>query len=526
VDGYVSFVLHSHMPYVRRNGTFPVGEDWLYQVMSETYIPLLGMLAQLQGESLGMCLALTMTPVLCEQLADPYINERFVSYLKVMREHAADDVRDFEYFSDNERKALAQGYGEEFRRKLMAYTAIGGDLLGAIASFEDEGMIETIASCATHAFLPGLGDMRSVREQVLLGIESHERHLGVRPRGFWLPECAYRQGIEELLEGEGIEYFIVDSTALAGKPAGRPYTVGDSRVVALARSDSAHADVWDESTGYPTDATYLDSTKYYHGSGLHYWKVSGQDVDIEHKAVYSPDPAKARALDHAGHFIRDLASEIEMLNGTSRDRGTPETRWVDPPIVMACYDTEFFGHGWKEGFYWLELTLRSLAAFESMRLTLPSRFLRENAEREEVSLLPTTWGTGRDDSTWFNDSTVTMWAQLRGAEARLDELLASEAAGKGPVARRMLKQAAREVLLLESSDWPYMVAKDRARDYANERFEAHLRRFAELADGLEGEGGKSAETALDEIEEADNIFAGLDLNVVSGHGGPRGAEGS
>jgi 1,4-alpha-glucan branching enzyme len=524
MDGYVSLVLHSHMPYVRKNGSFPVGEDWLYQVMSETYIPLLGMLAQLEGEALGECLALTMTPVLCEQLADPYINERFVTYLKVMREHSAGDIRDFEYFADVERKRLAEEYSEEFRRKLMAYAAIGGDILGAIASFEDEGMIETIASCATHAFLPGLPDMRSVREQVLLGISSHERHLGVRPKGFWLPECAYREGIEELLAEQGIDYFIVDSSSLGGRPAGRPYAVGGGPVVALARSDTAHADVWDEVTGYPTDASYLDSTKYYHNSGLHYWKVSGQDVDIEHKAVYEPDPARARALDHAGHFIGDLSSEIASLDEASREVDAGR-RWVAPPIVMACYDTEFFGHGWKEGFYWLELTLRSLAAFESMRLSLPSHFLRDNKEREAVRLLPTTWGTDRDDSTWFNDLTEGMWNEVRAAETRLEKLLASPVGRHGPTSRRMLKQAAREVLLLESSDWPYMVAKDRARDYAIQRFHAHLERFAVLADGLEEEGGESAETALGEIEEADNIFAGLDLNVVSGHSGPMRAGG-
>ncbi|MHB8896328.1 MAG: glycoside hydrolase family 57 protein, partial [Candidatus Geothermincolia bacterium] len=402
--------MHTHMPYVRKNGAFPVGEDWLYQVMSETYIPLLGMLAQLEGEGIGACLALTLTPVLCEQLADPYIQQRFISYLKTMQDHAAGDIRDFEYFNDNARKALAEGFREDFRRKLMAFTAIGGDLLAAIASFEEEGQIETLGSCATHAFLPGLPDWRSVREQILLGIESHERHLGRRPKGFWVPECAYRRGIEELLASEGIEYFIVDSSALGGMPSGRPYSVGASKVAALARSDRAHEHAWDETTGYPTDGSYVDSTKYYDGSGLHYWRVTGGDVDIEHKEVYEPDVAKGRALDHAGHFISGMASEIQAAAERGRQgREDGSGRRVDPPLVLACYDTEFFGHGWKEGFYWLELTIRSLASFQSIRLTLPARFLEENAERERVELEETTWGTGRDDSTWLNPRTAWMW---------------------------------------------------------------------------------------------------------------------
>jgi len=524
MNGYFSLLLHTHMPYVRKNGAFPVGEDWLYQAMSETYLPLLGMLAQLEGEGIGPCLAMTMTPVLCEQLADPYIKDRFRAYLEVMQEHAKSDIRDFVYFSDDRRKALAEAHCEDFRRKLLAFVAIDGDLLGALASFEDEGMVETIASSATHAYLPGLGP-RAVREQVLLGIDAHRRHLGRQPKGFWLPECAYREGIEELLESEGIEYFVVDSSALGGRPAGRPYLVGGSRVAALARSDRAHANAWDEVTGYPTDDAYTDSTKYYHGSGLHYWRVTGPDVDIEAKEVYEQAPARIKALDHAGHYIRDLASEMASLREPD-PRGAEGAVWVDPPLVLACYDTEFFGHGWKEGIYWLELTLRSLGAFESIRLTLPSIFLGENLEREAVGLAETTWGTDRDASTWLNPGTEWMWESIRSAEARFAALIeALQGGGRSFLEARALKQTARELLLLESSDWPYMVAKDRAKDYAIQRFRTHLERFETLVNALESGEVEGIQTALSEIEEADNLFAKLDLGVVSGRGGPDGPEG-
>jgi len=171
------------MPYVRKNGVWPVGEDWLYQAMSETYLPLLGALAQLEGEGVGPCLAVTLTPVLCEQLADPYIQERFVAYLKTMREHTRKDIDDFTYFDDPARKALAEEYYDDFSRKLMAYLAIGSDILGAIASFEEQGLVETIASAATHPFLPGIGDERRVREQVAVGVESHRQTFGVQHRG-------------------------------------------------------------------------------------------------------------------------------------------------------------------------------------------------------------------------------------------------------------------------------------------------------------------------------------------------------
>jgi len=170
------------------------------------------------------------------------------------------------------------------------------------------------------------------------------------------------------------------------------------------------------------------------------------------------------------------------------------------------------------------VALRSLAAADTIKLTLPSIFLAENAERDRVDLAPTTWGTERDASTWINPSTEWMWADLGAAQARLDALLDSLGSDRpAPEVTRALLQARREVLLLESSDWPYMVAKDRARDYAIDRFRTHLERFKTLADALESGEVDGIETALSEIEEADNLFAQLDLGVVSGHKGPAGS---
>jgi 1,4-alpha-glucan branching enzyme len=278
-------------------------------------------------------------------------------------------------------------------------------------------------------------------------------------------------------------------------------------------------------TGYPTDDAYTDSTKYYHGSGLHYWRVTGPDVDIEAKEVYEQAPARIKALDHAGHFIREMASEMASLREPG-PRGAEGAAWVDPPLVLACYDTEFFGHGWKEGIYWLELTLRSLGAFESIRLTLPSIFLGENLEREAVGLAETTWGTDRDASTWLNPGTEWIWQSIRSSEARFTALMeARQGGGRNFLEARALKQTARELLLLESSDWPYMVAKDRAKDYAIQRFRTHLERFETLVNALESGEVEGIQTALSEIEEADNLFAKLDLGVVSGRGGPDGPEG-
>lgn len=516
MNGYFSLVLHTHMPYVRKNGSWPVGENWLYQVMSETYLPLLGMLAQLEDEGISPCLGITMTPVLCEQLADPYIRERFISHLEIMAEHTSGDIQDFIYFSDEKREALAEAYLEEYRRKLLAFVRMDGDLLGALAAFEGSGLVETIASAATHAFLPGLEDWRSVRNQVQLGIESHRRHLGVNPAGFWIPECAWREGLEDLLEAEGIRYMLLDPTALRGLPPNYACYAGSSRVAVLARSERAHRNAWDEDTGYPTDGRYLDSVKYYHGSGLHYWKVTAPGVSIEKKEVYEPMPARQRALEDASHFIDEV--ENELASAPRASDGAEGT-----PLVLASYDTEFFGHGWKEGIYWLEVTLRSMAGRPGVRMTTPSRYLEENPPSCSTRLQETTWGTGRDDSTWLNGDTAWMWEELDKAQRKFFKLPGPD--GEGALRDRALAQAARELLLLESSDWPYMVAKDRASEYAIERFRSHLERYGELAGALECEELEQIESRLCEIEDVDNIFAKLDLETVSGSGTEHDDEG-
>jgi 1,4-alpha-glucan branching enzyme len=512
MTGYFSLVLHTHLPYVRKNGAWPVGEDWLYQVMSETYIPLLGMLAQMENEDIRSCMGITMTPVLCEQLADRYVQDRFVEYLKVMTEHILDDINDFEYLSDAKRKALGEAYYQEYHRRMLAFLAIDGDLLGALASFEQAGLVEIIASSATHAFLPGLADWRSVRTQVLMGIESHRRRFGVNPAGFWIPECAFREGLQDLLACEGVRYVLVDPSALGGLPSTYPYYVGSSRTAAVARSERAHRNAWDERTGYPTDDLYMDSTKYYHGSGLHYWRVTGPQVRIEDKEIYQPAPAQARALDHARHFINAVSEELRAAplppgNGTGNGA---------QPLVLASYDTEVLGHGWKEGIYWLEVTVRSLEGSRDICMTTPSRYLEENPPRTSANLDLTTWGTNKDDSTWINAETGWMWEALQKSQQRLF-VLADYRHGSA-LEKRAVEQAAREVLLLESSDWPYMVAKNRAKEYSIQRFCAHLERFRRIADLLQAGDSDKLESMLGEIEEVDNIFARLDLETIFGEG--------
>lgn len=471
--------------------------------MEETYLPILGALSALENEGITDTLALTMTPVLCEQLADPYMQESFIDYLEMKGRLARSNASEFEKTGDMERLRIAEEYSKRFSRKKAAFEAIDGDIIGAFSFFEDAGLIEIIGSAATHAFLPGLADEHAVRKQISIGVESHQGHFGRAPRGFWVPECAYRNGVESHLESEGIVYILADNGAFPeGVPSTTPVLVGSSGVAALARSEAAHSLVWDERTGFPTGPTYLDTTKYYADSGLLYWSVTGLDVPIGEKAIYDPDAAMRTALDDVQRFIGSVTAELDGQDLSPA-----------PAVVLASFDTELFGHSWREGVYWLELLLRSLDLNTGFRTATPSTVL-SNRPLRSTHLLETTWGKNRDRSTWLNPGNDRMWQELHNAHELFLGLRSTPRDGE--LAARAVAQAARELLLMESSDWPFMVAMDRAGGYAKERFYAHLERFRAIVDALTGGKAGYLESGLPAVEEQDNIFRQLDSDRLLG----------
>lgn len=505
VSGSLLLVLHTHMPYVRKNGVFPVGEDWLYQVMSRTYLPLIRLLEELEISGRESCMALTMTPVLCEQLADEHIRRGFAEYLETMAGRAEDDARDFAYFSDPQREQMARGYAGGFREQSEFFEEIERDITGAIGRYCERGIIEAVSCSATHAFLQNQSEFGAVEHQVRLGIDSHRRHLGSNPRGFWIPELSYRSGLESVLESEGLSYMVVDFSSLGKLPRWCAYLAGESGVSAVPRSERAHMNVWDYRRGYPTHGDYMDTTRYYQGSGLLYWRVTGLEVPIEEKEIYVRSRGTERALEHAGHFLEEVGLELAEA---PRCGESGETE----PVVCACYDTEFFGHGWHEGFDWLRSVISRASSDDSLHLTTPAAYLEENPPDRRAELVETTWTDEHDDSSWVNPETEWMWSGLRGAQGRFAALRAS-GAGREPdsLTGRALDQAARELLLLESSDWPFMVARDRAKEYATQRFEAHLERFNMLADAIERATLEENTALLDGIEEVDRLFEWLDF---------------
>jgi 1,4-alpha-glucan branching enzyme len=555
--GAFTFVLHSHLPYARLAGRWPHGEEWIHEATAETYVPLLSVLYDLREEGVPFRITIGVTPILAEQLNDADIKDHFDQYIEERIEAAREDI---EYFSagehaDEHARFLAEWYVAWFERIKREYDdRFQRDLIGALRQLQDEGYIEITTSAATHAYLPLVGRDSTIQGQIATGKRSYERMFGRAPRGIWLPECAYRPayitdtgrkrpGIEYFLADEQIKVFFSEThTVTGGAPVGvaggdvigpygavkrryvipiskqpvhperpattfQPYYVADttyfpqeerhSGVVVLARNNRAGQQVWSAAWGYPGDFDYREFHRKASTSGIQYWRISGQEVDLGHKDWYHPDWAAYKVDQHAEHFAHLVADQIRHYHNETGKFG----------IVSTHYDTELFGHWWFEGVDWLGKVLRHLARNAEVELTTASAFISEHPPSEVLVLPESSWGAGGNHFVWDNNETHWMWQPIHEAEARM-QALADKYTDPSADERKVLNQIAREAVLLQSSDWPFLVTTGQAREYAIQRFSQHLERFNKLASNLES--GLTDTQLADELYEIDKIFPDID----------------
>jgi len=565
-DGSFALVLHAHLPYVLMHGVWPHGTDWLNEAAGECYIPLLNAFNNLAEDGLSANVTINISPVLVEQLADEGFKAGFVDYLDQRVEFAEENERDFHDTGRPEFERLAQvwrGYFEGVRRDFV--DRYKRDLVGAFRRLQDAGHIEIITCCATHGYLPLLSRDESVQAQVRVGVATYRRHFGREPRGIWLPECAYRPrykwtspldkdgksqpveraGVEEVVSDAGLRYFIVDSHLLkGGKPIGvyidrfealqrlwgqfseqykpreenrersphRTYVVSPDpsaeRTTAIfVRDPESALQVWSGEHGYPGDPWYLDFHKKHYPGGHRYWRVTDCKADLADKQRYEPDCIEDRIGSHAAHFAHLLRGILESDKLVKPGQG----------IVCAPFDAELFGHWWFEGPRWIEKLVRSLYAAGAVRPVTCSQYLAEQSPAEVVGLPEGSWGEGGFHWIWLNEWTEWTWRHIYECEEKFLALLAAHEAKTDPTLTELLRQAGRELLLLQSSDWQFLISTWHARDYAENRLAVHYNDFKRLAGAIEGyaAGGVLADrdrSYLEQVKMRDPVFAGLDLS--------------
>jgi 1,4-alpha-glucan branching enzyme len=519
VNDAFALVLHSHLPYARGAGRWPHGEEWVHEAILGTYLPLLGLLHDLRDANVGYRVTVGLTPTLLEQLADGDIDHRFVEYCDDQIRRAEQDTKRFGGNGETDRGALALFYLSLFRAHRDAYTRrFGHDLVGAFADLARTGHVEILTSAATHGYLPLL-DTASVYAQLAEGTRTTRRRTGVEPRGIWLPECAYAPGLEEILESFGLTHFFTDPSLLGGRrlvEAGhhfegrrsgaglearlvdpssvdmlRPYLVRASKVAAVTRHDTVSGQVWSAMMGYPGDPAYREFHRKDDTTGLRYWRVTDVHVDLGGKSTYSPGAAAERVRTHADHFV-------ELVRDTLARRPDPRSA----ALLTVTFDAELFGHWWFEGIDWLGRVLRELSARGPRPVTV-DEYLRGSPPVERVELQEGSWGKNNDHSTWANERTAWMWSELARMANEMAALRAMTVVGSPR--DRAGRQAARELLLAQSSDWPFLVTTGQAADYAMERFRSHALRFRRCVD-LAQHGTADDEVELRSLERADNPF--------------------
>ena len=560
--GFLALTLHAHLPWVVHHGTWPHGIEWLLEAAAETYLPLLRVLRNLENDGVPANLNINLSPVLLEQLAHPYFLAEFPRYLTRKIVAAREDEAYFIQSGDAHLTETARFWGRFFSTALEDFQALDGDIIKGFRHFNDSGFIEILTCGATHGYLPLLGTDESVRAQIRAAVVTHRRHLGRHPRGIWLPECGYRPagfwdypvavvgrneplsgferiGVEQAVSESDLEYFFVDTHLIEesrripspyGPPNShlprdpqlekaihgpqrslyQPYYVNgpyDERfaVSVFPRDPSTGLQVWSGDTGYPGDANYLDFHKKRFPGGHRYWQVTGPNVDMADKRAYWPHQAAGRAKDHASHFVQLVYDTLH--SGFNKQI---------PPILCSPFDAELFGHWWFEGPIWLEAVCRILHEYNTGIATITcSEYLDRYPRASFIAMPEGSWGAEGSHQVWLNPETSWTYTHTFPAELYTREICTAGKWRESELGKRIVQQLCRELLLMESSDWQFLITTGAARDYGEMRFLTHNDQFLELKGIWEaflhdGSLNEHMTNRLSGIEERDSIFPDID----------------
>ena len=536
-----SLVLHTHLPMVVNHGRWPHGSDWLNEATFECYLPLLETAHRLVADGLSPKWTINLSPVLTEQLASPEFQKELSFYYENVRRACVESREFFAGLDEQQIVALTYFWEEFYERMWELHRRIGGDIPGTFADLQRAGHVEIITCAATHGYLPLLGRDESIHLQLRTAVETHQRHFGRTPRGIWLPECAYRPryewtpptgpdrgrdrrmrpGIEELLAAHGLEFFVADSHLVAaGQPVFlyrdylpmrtevgheptpmpvasprspyHPYRVasrgGTGTAIAFIRDPRSTLQVWSRDHGYPGEFHYLEFHKKHFPGGLRFWRITDSSGDLGRKQVYDPKIAAEKVGLQATHFVGVVRETID------------QNRDSIGALVCSPYDSELFGHWWFEGPLWLEHVAREMYRAGVQPMTLGEA--RQTVKPQGPLALPEgSWGEGGDHRVWLNRDTEWTWDRVYSAEKEwVEHLRAGD--GGSPELRRLLNQASRELLLLQSSDWQFLITTGAARDYAERRVAEHYAEFKRLSEMA---------NTLRRLEREDFVFPDLDL---------------
>jgi len=514
--GYLSLILHAHLPYVRHpeHEEF-LEEDWFYEAVLETYLPLLSVFDGLVADGVDFRVTISLSPTLVSMMRDPLLQNRCLKHIERLIELSEKEI---ERTRDDPRfNRLARMYRERFlEARFLCAERCRMDIPKALGELQETGKLEIITCAATHGFLPVLRlNENAVRAQIGIGVAHYEETFGRRPRGIWLPECGYYAGLDKILRDEGIRYFFLDTHGILRASSRPRYSVFapiymPSGVAAFGRDPESSKQVWSSKEGYPGHCDYREFYRdigydldYEYikpyilpdgkriNTGIKYYRITGE---ADEKEPYDRERALERAAADADHFVLERKKQVEALS-LQMDRS---------PIVVAPYDAELFGHWWFEGPEWLDFVIRKIAnEHESLRLITPAEYLDEYPVNQVAQASTSSWGNRGYAEVWVSGWNDWIYPHLHEAAERMGRLARENADAKG-VLMRALNQAARELLLAQASDWAFIMKTRTNVDYAINRIKGHLRNFLALEKQIRE--GRIYVDWLSKLEGENNLF--------------------
>jgi 1,4-alpha-glucan branching enzyme len=527
--GYLLLVLHAHLPYVRHPEYDRFLEErWFFEAVTETYIPLIKFFDRLRAEGTPFKMTLSISPTLANMMEDPLLRERCERHLDMSVRLAEQECERTREWKDV--NSLARMYLTLFEEARQTFVnRCGTRLITAFQEYAESGNLELITCAGTHGFLPLLSsEPATVRAQVFTAVQEHQRIFGRKPEGMWVPECAFYPGLDRVLADAGIRYFMLDAHGIEHADPRPLFGVHSpiytpTGVAAFGRHPMTSKLVWCTNAGYPSDhnyreyyrdigydldQNYLAPYQYAAGvrtsTGIKYHRITGKTPN---KHLYNPDWASDTTARHAKDFVnrcRDHACRVA--------HGMPF-----PSVIVSPYDAELFGHWWFEGPQWIYQVFRELSCTEDLKASTPGDFLRDYPIQQRAMPAQSSWGRNGYHEHWVNPKTAWMWRPLHEAAARMRQVVVQhEQQGRpsrGSLEDRALRQAGRELMLAQSSDWPFSVTNGTTTEYAVRRFRDHLNRFHSLVSEIERQ--EIREDRLSAIEYMDALFPDLDYQLFA-----------
>ena len=510
--GNLAFILHAHLPYVRKNEKNSLEEDWLFQAILESYLPLLQVMES--TEKLDKCVAkltISLSPTLLSLLNDSILKEKFPEWINTRI--------DFLNEVSEEDKVHSKFLLKRFQNQLEDWDNCDGDLIGRFKKLSKSGFLDIMTCAATHGYLPILRENEeTVIGQIKTAIEFHENIFEFKPLGIWLPECAYYENLDKILLNCGIRYAVLDGHGvLNSKPRPRygVYApICSSRGIAFFGRDSESTlPVWSSREGFPGHGSYREFHKDLGWElplskliekgiscnrplGLKYHKITKSSINLGDKEFYVEKEANNKANEDAENYLLQRSKQLENLKISSSFN----------PILVAPFDAELFGHWWYEGPKFLNYIFKN-SSKHLIKLTHLKEILSNKPQIQICEPSPSSWGQGGYHNYWLNDKNSWIVPEISKAGENFIKIVSRNSFDA--ITKRILKQAARELLLAESSDWSFILRAGTTTELARDRVNRHLSRFWQLIEYLDREFKDY--DFLKTIEEEDKIFPSINL---------------